>query len=590
MNVDNDEVVADSEDEHDLPQAGMYARQNQGLTDPGAQQTAISYSDRLRRRSVRSLEARSNSAQAKITCAPGGSSIVTERTDSEACSSGVVSKVRPRPRPRPRPGAPEAQPNTSINGTITSTSATIVAAPVSSVSADSLDPGGDMNVEEDEFFSAYSSAIAERIKTRLRGTKTPVIPTTPSPAKSSHKAAHRDKRQSTSKRSMPSEVIDITSDEDDDDELALISPSSRKSKTRRPSKVDPVLVPKPVKRNKVSHESQTHPSAKSRITISLPPSPLPTNAQLHSDPPSSTVRDVSDRIFDLSPITVLSNDPDASGEMDTNATSPPGSPLFSPTIVRVRKKRAGRLQSCVDDGDGADEIESETRLNVAERTRAMLPPPPPPFFASSSDSAVEPFTCPSASSEAAPSAKAPKKKTQSSSKTRKRKNVSDDEEYGEKSEAPPKRKAGPKNKPSRKARNGENRLNQVEVVIQKSPDKTSRSTINKTAEPDTSVTTESLPGAGTTNPAATSMTTPSVPHPIVKKARPSGRKGKERAIEEPLGSYDRVDDEDVSHEVTVKVSFKPVDYDHQSVTFLTGKYSSYCRIRQHSSPRTSLLH
>ena len=365
-----------------------------------------------------------------------------------------ASASKPRPRPRPRPTYKGAQTTGSDSTSpVDSASTTLITSPFQSAASGSF-PHFDQDMDLGPS-SIYSSAIGERAKMRSRGAKmssTSMAVTSPLPSTNVVKA--QDKPSANPKPfTLVSEVINITSDEEDYDELALLSPSREK-----------LLEKKLSKRKTDFHETlaqSSRSSRKSRLTTPPPlPSPLTDTRHPLSDSPFSIAPAVVRGHFDHPPIAVLPDESDASADMGSPSS------LFSPVSEGRKRKRVFGLQS---DDDFMGETGREAYPEAAIiRQRAITPPPP--FFASSSasDIVIEP-TGISTSSEAAPSRSSPKKKPKATPKKRKKRDAKGGEQADEccKDQNQPKPKPGSR-KQNRKAKDGKKQSVQLEVVIQKS--------------------------------------------------------------------------------------------------------------------------
>ena len=332
-----------------------------------------------------------------------------------------VTTARPRPRPRQTYGVPSIHSDPS--------------APLPQSSAiDPLQSGKRLHDVVDDFpLLSYTSAISERAKMRSRATKvagTSVAPPDNPPAPQSKKPMRRTKDVSTSKHStVVSSVIDISSDDDDYDELALRCTTSIKSKTKRGSTHDN----KVSTRNDISKgPNGRHPGPTATIpahTITFhASSPLPP-----SDPPSSLA--LASEGLDHPPIAFLPSVPDTDTDLGSDATRLQSSPPIAPSTGKMRKRRKiGVIHHVLD-----NELENDV-MNASEEMPIPRKPTPPPFFACSTQSELAQETAVPMSSDAAlPQRRGKGPKT--SSKARGKRKAFDDEGWNESSEVQAKPKA-----------------------------------------------------------------------------------------------------------------------------------------------------
>ncbi|KAF8071872.1 hypothetical protein FPV67DRAFT_902981 [Lyophyllum atratum] len=342
-------------------------------------------------------------------------------------SSSSGSKPRPKPRPRYRKDNADATSSSNVTPPLNSTSYP--------------------DISKDMDFSA--SNIADRAKTRTR-----------------------NKSQANESTALTSEVIELSSDGDDDFSL-IPAPKARrkvadKAKALRKSKPafddadtpdsKPRPRPRPVgkpKQGKSSDPTSPFAGAISQETNPIPPSsmlndqfPIPFKllpSQLPpSDPPTSTAA-----TYDHPPIVTLP-------QLDTDQ-EPHSSPssLFSvdASVGKQKRKR---------DMSNVDELDSDQGSGIANRidaeTRRMPPPPPPgpppTFFAGSSSPPLE-LGRPIASTST--DIEVPSKKRPAAKKSRKKKAVTTDDEDGAWGTSKPKAKSRSKKAPAKK----------VEVVIER---------------------------------------------------------------------------------------------------------------------------
>ncbi|KAF8656192.1 hypothetical protein AX16_002630 [Volvariella volvacea WC 439] len=371
----------------------------------------------------------------------------------------------PRPRPKPRPANRSRKLAVTDESSATPASISSNATPLDDTSAGQITNG----------------TIADRAKTRTRKT------TVQGPSSSS-----------AQKPTASHDVIELTSDEDEWDELA-IRPSKSKSKSRskaNPRPPSPLLdsaepssaaqarqrpKPRPIKRNAaraLSPSAQADPSQSSISNgndLGRPFRFLPTDLPPSDPPPMSTFTDV-----EHPPIAVL----------PALETEPPTSSLgslFSPAKDRSVKGK--------DRATPHDELRSggEAPRRGMDLDAGLMPPPPLPsspqppltFFAESSPPLLPsgadsrppaPDTVgfiitqtPNESLEAtAPSKRGAKAKEPKGRKPRKKKALDDDDEL----QLPPEQDAdSPPKKATRKKGKGKGptKSAQVEVVIQAPP-------------------------------------------------------------------------------------------------------------------------
>lgn len=188
----------------------------------------------------------------------------------------------------------------------------------------------------DEGIEPYSLDIAERAKMRSRG-----------------------KSSATVASLIPvGDVIELTSDSED--EISFLRPSRSKSKEstkqKGKEKATPVPTRRSPKRKKALHEAE--PPGSTLATLPIPTSdPAPSSQLPPSDPPFPSSANA--------PPTSLQN------------LSPPSSPL--PVPPSRKRKRAAHITDDEGDTDGKYTAGTSTTASTA-----LMPPPPPAFFASSS--------------------------------------------------------------------------------------------------------------------------------------------------------------------------------------------------------------
>ena len=341
-----------------------------------------------------------------------------KKTTTRPMSNPVVPNVttaRPRPRPRQTYNVPSIHSDPS--------------APPSAI--DPSESGKRLHDVDDDFpLLSYTSAISEHAKMRSRAAKAGGAPVAPPPAPQSKKPMRRTKATSTSKQStIVSSVIDISSDDDDYDELALRCTTSVESKTKRGSTHD----------NKVSTRDDISRGPDGRHpgpTLTIPAhtitfhanSPLPP-----SDPPSSLAP--ASEGLDHPPIAFLPSVPDTDTDLGSDGTRLQSSPPIAPSTRKMRKRRKiGVIHPVLDNDLENDPMNTPGDIPISRK------PIPPPFFACSSQSEPAQETAAPMSSDVAPpqqSGKDPK----TSSKARGKRKAFDDEGMNESSDVQAKPKA-----------------------------------------------------------------------------------------------------------------------------------------------------
>ncbi|KAF8554581.1 hypothetical protein OG21DRAFT_1484513 [Imleria badia] len=334
----DDWMVADSEDEDtfdQLPPAnGSTATYSAVAGSPDASeiQTAVFTPDQ-----PRTPPRGRRSPDGSLFTPPGGLHSTIGNFTSEPSTSVAPSAMAPKPRPRPRPRVVMKKPATS--DPIPNTSFSHISDPPISATRqtdDSIHPATATSLGfSDVVDDTYSSfGIAERAKMRSR-------------------------KSQTANTSIPPvrviEVIELTSDEDD--ELAL-KPTKRQKKQSDP-------VPK----SKAQTKPRPKPTLKTKPATVLPSgsSPSPTVIQGPPGPPAQCTP--SSQLPASTLPTVPPSTPPQAREL---------TPLSSP-LVTTRKRKRMRL-SIAEDEDEMDIIGG----NPTEISPSF--PMPPPFFAPSSSS------------------------------------------------------------------------------------------------------------------------------------------------------------------------------------------------------------
>ncbi|KAG9315026.1 hypothetical protein JVU11DRAFT_4138 [Chiua virens] len=347
----DDWLVADSEDEDAFPQlhpiygSGTSAMNPSvapdNLVSPEIIQTATFTPDQLRT-PERGRRSPSTFANGSLFTPPGRMDSTIDDFTSVAPTSTTQSEMPPPPRPRPRP-----RPRVVIKKLATSNRDTVPSAPSShisdtSVSAtkrtnDSIQPATATSLAAsevvDDIYSSFD--IAERAKMRSR---------------KSQKA-----KESIPPSNQTNEVIELTSDEEDE---LILKPSKRQKKQGNP--VSPPSVP-------------TKPRPKPRLKIkrtAVFPGNSPSSEVVRQSPRVPLAQDTSSSQFPPSTLpTVPPSTPPQAREL---------TPLSSSPMI-VRKRKRTRPSVAVDDDE----------MNIVGGDPAGASPPfaePPPFFAPSSSS------------------------------------------------------------------------------------------------------------------------------------------------------------------------------------------------------------